>query len=537
MLKKIGCAIGRRVSLFWFSVLILLLVAASCTTVPPVPGLEGKGQARISRFTVTGIDNEHLKTFEAECSIEEGKDSGIISSLLPGGSGSKIMVDWSVKKGSLWVDGVKMSRNAPLDLSKVRQIQAVDRQGAVRNYSLNIIGAPIPTFYLNTENAAPILTKTDWVKGSVAIAGGSTAWSKPLAKVSMKVRGRGNSTWGMPKKPYRFTLDESASIFGLPKAKKWVLLANYADKSLMRNSVAYTVAATMDALSFAPHQYPVILSLNGVYQGLYTLGEQIETGSGRVELEKPDDTAATSWFLEVNMRIDSEFEGGVEGKDFFKSPSGVKFEYKTPDTDVITEKQKAHIAAHVSEVEKAVLSGKGYAEYINTASFIDWLIIEELFKNQDSIFLSSVFLSRKKGGKISLGPIWDFDLSAGNSDYGSIGNVPVKSPEGFFALYSEWFSGLYRDHDFRKSVAARWREKRATLESLTFRSIDEHAALLAPLEKSNFRLWPIMGTYVWPNPPELVAIKTHAGQVEAYRNWMKARFAWMDQAMDKMSAE
>jgi hypothetical protein len=514
---------------------LLILAFSSCATVPPVSGTEGKGIARISRFTIIGIDNIHLKSFEAECRIEEGKESGVISAVLPGGSGPVIMVDWSAKKGVLWRDGEKMARNRPLDLSKARSIQAVDRQGAIRSYRLDIVEARIPTVYLRTDNAAPILTKTDWVKGSIAIAGGSTPWSKPLAKAPMKVRGRGNSTWGMPKKPYRFTLDESASLLGLPKAKKWVLLANYADKSLIRNSVAYATAATMDALAFAPHQYPVILSLNGEYQGLYTLGEQIETASGRVELEKPDDSPATSWFLEVNMRIDSEFQGGVEGKDFFTSPSGVKFEYKTPDTDVITEKQKASIAAHMAEVEKAVLSGQGYAEYINTASFIDWLIVEELFKNQDSIFLSSVYLSRKKGGKVSIGPIWDFDLSAGNSDYGSIGDVPVKSPEGFFALYSEWYSGLYRDHEFRKAVAARWREKRTSLESQTFRFIDEYAALLAPLEKANFTRWPIMGTYVWPNPPELVAIKTHQGQVEAYRTWMKARFAWMDEAMESMA--
>jgi spore coat protein CotH len=351
----------------------------------------------------------------------------------------------------------------------------------------------------------------------------------------MKVRGRGNSTWDMPKKPYRFTLDEAAPLLGLPKAKKWVLLANYADKSLMRNSVAFAAAKALPGLKFSPTQYPVILMLNGEYEGLYTLGEQIETGSGRVALEKPDESADTSFFLEVNMRIDLPAQGGVLGKDFFESPSGLKFEYKTPDTDEATPAQRKNIAAFMAEAERAILAGEGYERFIDVDSFIDWIILEELFKNQDSMFLSSVFITRVRGGKLSLGPAWDFDLSAGNSDYGAIGDKAIKDPEGWFPLYSEWFGGLLRDPAFERRLVARWTEKRAELERKAFAAIDAYGTLLAGEQKRNFVRWPIMGIYVWPNPPELVAAATYAGQAAALRDWMKRRFAWLDQAYSAFS--
>lgn len=520
---------------FVYAALCLAMTLVSCASVAPIQGSEGQGAARLADFTIAGAENSFIKVASIVCRIEEGVDSGLVQGILPAGTKTLVAAKWSVKKGSLWIDGVKASAGTKIDLGSVKAIDVVDAAGKIRSYALDIKEAPIPTVYIATENAAPILTKTDWVKGQISIVGGQTKWASALGPVGMKTRGRGNSTWGMPKKPYRFTLDESASIFGLPKAKKWVLLANYADKSLMRNFVAFSAAPVLDNIKYSPRQHPVILYLNGEYLGIYGLGEQVETGKGRVEIAKPDDSPETSFFIEVNMRIDSEREGGVLGRDFFMTPGKVKMEYKTPDTDEVTPAQHENIAAFVAKAEAAILAGSGYEEYIDVGSFIDWLILEELFKNQDSIFLSSVFIHRPKGGKLTLGPPWDFDLSAGNSDYGAIGKKEVKDPEGWFPLYSEWFSGLYRDRGFRRAVAARWSQKRDALEAAIKAAIEEYAALLAPVQADNFAKWQIMGRYVWPNPPELVAAATHEAQVEALKTWFAARFTWMDGAMEEFS--
>lgn len=517
------------------SAMLALCALSSCATAPESGAPRGGGTARIVSFDIVEADNDYVEVPPIRCEVVEGEDSGVIRGRLPGGTSPLAWAEWQLSGGTLMGAGQKLSWQRPLDLASLRSVELIDRAGRTRVYTLEISEPPIPTVYVWTDKGAPILSKADWVKGRIAITRGAALGSANLAPAATKIRGRGNSTWDMPKKPYRFTLDEAASLLGLPKAKKWVLLANYADKSLMRNSVAFAVASALPGLKFTPTQYPVVLMLNGEYEGVYSLGEQVEVGSGRVAIEKPDESAASSFFLEVNMRIDLPAQGGVLGKDFFVSPSGLKFEFKTPDADEASPAQREHIAAFVADAERAILAGEGYERYIDVDSFIDWIILEELFKNQDSMFLSSVFLSRARGGKLALGPAWDFDLSAGNSDYGAIGNRAIKDPEGWFPLYSEWFGGLLRDPEFERRLSARWTEKRGELESRAFAAIDAYGALLVGEQKRNFERWPIMGVYVWPNPPELVAAGSHAEQAAALKAWLARRFAWLDRAYSALS--
>jgi hypothetical protein len=462
------------------------------------------------------------------CEVVEGVNSGIIRGILPGGSDLRIKAGWRISRGTLWAEGKKLSRSEFLDLSLTNTLMAVDSSGRSRPYALQIVVASIPTIYIKTEGSAPILTKTDWVEGKIAITGGNYPWAKALPEAPLKIRGRGNSTWGMAKKPYRFTLETAAPLLGLAAAKKWVLLANYADKSLLRNFVAFRTAQTLSGLRYTPHQYPVLLYLNDDYLGIYGLGEQVETGKGRVDIGKADESSETSFLLEVNMRIDSEAEGGILGRDFFMTPGGLKLEYKAPDANEIKSIQKSAIESVVVNAEKAILAGQGYAELIDVETFIDWLILEELLKNQDSNFLSSVYLYRKTGGKLAIGPVWDFDLAAGNSNYGAMGDYEVKDPRGWFTRYSSWFSGLLRSPELTSALVARWAEVRADLEKEVFAGIGEFSAILADLQRDNFFRWPIMGTYVWPNPPELVSANSHAAQVEALAAWFRSRFEWID---------
>ncbi len=511
----------RLVALAIFGVMV------SCASAPK-PDEPGESQARILGFTIVSTENPYAKLAPISCEIVEGADSGIIRGILPGGTDPRIKANWKISRGTLWAGGERFSRIKLFDLGSTDTLMAVDSSGRIRRYRLQITTASIPTIYVRTDYSAPILSKTDWVEGEVAIAGGTYPWAKALPKAEFKIRGRGNSTWGMAKKPYRFTLDTAAPLLGLTAAKKWVLLANYADKSLMRNFVAFKTAESLKGLRFSPHQYPVLLYLNDEYLGVYGLGEQVETGKGRVDIGKPDETPATPFLLEVNMRIDSEAEGGVLGKDFFMTPGGLKLEYKTPDSGEIKNSQKSAIESAIVKAEKAILAGQGYAELIDVESFIDWLIMEEVFKNQDSNFLSSVYLHRTAGGKIAIGPIWDFDLAAGNSDYGSVNGYEVKDPKGWFARYSTWYGGLLGSPEFTNALVARWSAVRASLEKAVFTAIGESSAILSDVQRDNFARWPIMGIYVWPNPPELVAAKTHAAQVEALAVWFRNRFQWID---------
>jgi hypothetical protein len=109
-----------------------------------------------------------------------------------------------------------------------------------------------------------------------------------------------------------------------------------------------------------------------------------------------------------------------------------------------------------------------------------------------------------------------------------MGDYEVKDPRGWFTRYSSWFSGLLRSPELTSALVARWAEVRADLEKEVFAGIGEFSAILADLQRDNFFRWPIMGTYVWPNPPELVSANSHAAQVEALAAWFRSRFEWID---------
>ncbi|MFZ2636236.1 MAG: CotH kinase family protein [Rectinemataceae bacterium] len=504
----------------------------SCA-IAPEPLSDGAGSAaRIRKFVVTSGSNPYLTVPEVQCSIEEGVDSGVIRATIPGGTSPLLSLRWSIAAGSLKSGGVSLVSGKVFDISVIKTVEAVDRKGRSRIYRLEIADSGIPTVYVKTKDNAPIISKDDWVDATIAIAGGGTAWAFPLPLSDTRIRGRGNSTWGMPKKPYRLSFSKAVSVFGMAESKTWVLLANYADKSLMRNIVAFETARILDGKDFVPHQYPVELYLNGEYQGAYCVGEQIETGKGRVDIGKPSGGSDTAFFLEVNMR--SELEGGIVDKDFFVTSSSVYMDYKMPKAEDVTPAQREAIRTFVNKAEAAILSGKGYEEYIDVASFIDWIIIEELFKSHDSNFLSSVYLHRNTGGKLMLGPLWDFDLAAGNSDYGNIAGYDVKDSRGWFTTTAAWLDALMKNPEFKRAFAARWFDMRNVLESTAMGTIDTTERLLSRVQEPTFEKWKIMGIYVWPNPPELVAADSHAKQVDALTAWLKERFIWLDSEIGKM---
>ena len=220
-----------------------------------------------------------------------------------------------------------------------------------------------------------------------------------------EVRGRGNSTWGWAKKPYKLKLEDDAALVGSREYDEWVLLAGYADRSSLRTAAAFAIAA-QTRLQWTPRFRFVEVVLNGQSQGLYMLTEQVEQGKGRVDL--PDD----GYLLEINQRYLRDDEPG------FRTRRGTPVAFKDPDE--ITKQQRREVRRAVSRFEK-VLYGPdfadpetGYAAYVNVRKLIDWYLVEELFANQDSNFQSSVHFSWVPGKRFVFGPVWDFDLSAGS---------------------------------------------------------------------------------------------------------------------------
>jgi hypothetical protein len=376
----------------------------------------------------------------------------------------------------------------------------------------------VPIINVNTENGVPVDSKEDYRNASIEIIADGTDY--PDYKGTTKIRGRGNSTWGMEKKPYRLKLDTKAPILGMPADKDWALLANYADKSLMRTKIAFAVSE-MFGLAFTPKGRFAELFLNGEYKGSYFLTEHVKVASDRVdigELKASDigeDKITGGYLLEVDERLGEE--------NWFYTNRHVPFCLKNPDTGI--PEQVEYIRNYVQQTEDAIFSptfsdvNSGYAKYIDAESFINWFWVNELFKNNDAVFHSSVFMYKPRGGKLFMGPVWDFDLSAGNINYNGNNN-----PEGWWVKQAAWITRLFEDPAFKEKAKAKWMEIRPRLASL-YDMITETSRELQLSQRENFKKWDILNKNVYPN---IVVLGSYANEVQYLKNWLFSRMQWID---------
>ena len=240
--------------------------------------------------------------------------------------------------------------------------------------------------------------------------------------IGIEIRGHSSQDY-FPKKQYGLETRNSegenlnVSLFGIPKENDWVLYAPYSDKSLMRNVLAYDIARSLG--SYAPRTQFCEVILNNDYVGIYVFMEKIKKDSNRVNIYDPEpDNLSGEYLLEVNTltKIDST-------DNYFESASqGSFFVIKFPEKDDITVDQIAWITNYINTFESTLYSGSfndpdiGYYQYIDSPSWVDYILLNEAFRNND-VFYSSTYLHKKKNGKLVAGPVWDFNIAMGNIDY------------------------------------------------------------------------------------------------------------------------
>lgn len=256
--------------------------------------------------------------------------------------------------------------------------------------------------------------------------------------LSAKIRLRGNSTMGMPKKPFRIKFSEDQSLFGLTANKSWVLLADYIDQSCIRNYTAMSIAnaiykdETEDKKVFAPTGTHVTLVVNGNYQGVYLLCEQINENEGRTDVKiksKNIDPSTNNVPFLVEMDHLALGEGEV-GKNIIKleglwQPMEIKYpEYddkKISNWDSVynyieeyiyaalyTLKNSGTIEVSFSETEV------GFEDLVDEGSYLTYILINEIMGNSDN-YWKSIYFYKTANGKMKFGPIWDFDWAASGS--------------------------------------------------------------------------------------------------------------------------
>lgn len=375
--------------------------------------------------------------------------------------------------------------------------------------------APVATLEIETAGQASIASKEQYVAATLRV---SADGDQPAQQLPMRIRGRGNSTWEMPKKPYRLNLDQAASLLGMPADRHWALLAHYADKTLLRNSVAFCLSRML-ALDYTPRHRYVELTLNGAYQGVYQLAEHIRVADHRVNLgasPAPGAESGMGFLLEVDQRLDADFG--------FSSTQGVPYAVKSD----ITQAQLPHIVGAVEAMESAMFGAEfrdpeqGYLRHLDVDTLIDVYLINELMRNND-MMVSSTYLYRATGGRLRFGPVWDFDITAGN--FNASGN---DAPEGWWVrVVSRYAQQLHNDEAFVQHLNARWRYLSSRMPELQA-YIGAMALQLDAPQRRNFERWPILATWVWPNA---VVTGSYEGEVTYLRGWLGARAGWMDAQM------
>ena len=383
----------------------------------------------------------------------------------------------------------------------------------------------LPTVSIHTEDGVIPYDKEHEIESQLTIISedGTRLLSEPGS-----VRERGNMSRNFPKKPYRIKFKEKQRVVDAPgKAKKWTLINNYGDKTLMRNLLAFELSRRLE-MPYTPYGTAVDVLLNGEYKGCYQLCDQVQVQKNRVNItemtpeDKEGDALTGGYLIEVDAYA-------WEEKSYFYSNKGNPVTIKSPDEDSIIYQQTDYIRKYFNKMES------NWVSYLDQNTFLRHFLVGELSGNTDTYW--SVFMYKERGDdKLYTGPVWDFDLAFENDDR----TYPVNNKNDFIYRSGGSCAGnmsTFVDNIVIKTAAARkmmveiWDEARQaglTEENLVA-WIDDMEKELEQSQKLNFMRWNIMNTMVHQNPK---IWGSYQAEVANMRRFMKERIAWMDKRLN-----
>jgi CotH kinase protein len=379
----------------------------------------------------------------------------------------------------------------------------------------------------------------------------------PSYQGTIGIEWRGSTSQWFPKKPFSIEVwdnvgnEVDTSLLGMPKESDWVLNAAYNDKTLMRDMLTCIWGGSI--MEYAPRGRYCELIVNGSYEGIYIMIEKIKRNKNRVNIKKLDPTIVSGDELTGGyiVKLDKETGGGSvnwQSSYYSSSNSTVKpiFQVDYPKISNINEAQRNYIKSFVDSLENAMFASTytdpdiGWRKYMDQEALINFIIMNELAKNGDGYRLSTYFYKERNsdGGKIKLGPIWDFNLAFGNIDYctggGTSGLVITDfnkiCPDDFWIIHF-WWQKLLQDKKFYDALKKRWNELRKSkfTNQNMMSTIDSLNTLLKPATARNFNRWPVLGQYVWPNS---FVGKTYIEEIDFIKNWTTERLKYLDIVWD-----
>lgn len=396
---------------------------------------------------------------------------------------------------------------------------------------------------------------------------GSTGegWWDSAEKGKIEMRGRGNSTWGLPKKPFRMKFTEKFSPIGLnhAKEKSWVILAQDMDKSLIRTHLAFEYSRILfDPADNYHHEKAILFTpcsryinvyltgdyydsstgltrtMDGEYLGVYQMSDQVQRADGRIAVDKlkaedgnDPDKITGGYVMEADLH---------EGNHY--TSKGIKLTYKYPEDDDFDQAQYDYITDFLNQAEAALYGDDykdpeiGWRKYFDEKTLADFIIVKEFVGDLDG-YTSTYMYKRRGYDKIFFGPIWDCDKGWNNDkrvphwEYQPLESLMIYA--GFWMppyVDNDWFQRLWTDETFRAFVARRWSDKKEELKAVTDKVLTEVPADMAKAIEANFAVWPFY--YQYSGEANMPA-KDYPSEIQRIRDLSAAREALLDDLFNR----
>lgn len=498
--------LNKNLYVRYFSLNLLLILFISCSK-DKLPELSSENE--LTNFIIKKEKQPHL-WFDMTSEII---GDTIFVRTLKGTDVSALVPEFEHKGVKITVNNLEqVSGTSKQDFSKVVKYDVVAENGNNKTYIVKVIDTGLPAVYLTTDGK-PIDSKDVYVQGNITITRGFEG--TVIYEGKTEVKGRGNSTWWMPKKPYRIKLDKKAELLGMPADKSWALMANYGDQSLLRNDVAFEVSRRLE-LEYTPRQHYVEFFLNGEYMGNYTLTEHVKEGENRIPIDEDNG----GFIIEEDGYAYSEPVN-------FTTNKGMPITVKFPDEDDITDEQFNYIKDYIASFENSLFNSNNdpsldYQKYFDLKSFVNYYLINEICGNPDMLWSMRMYKKSNLDPKIYVGPVWDFDLAFNN-------DKRLQDTQNKLMLFHAhepraWMNKFLEDPEFKKLVRSRWKEIKNNLTSLP-QYIDQRNKLISFSQPYNFMKWEILGINI--NQSWYIGV-SHQDYVDFIKNFITARLTWLD---------
>lgn len=426
--------------------------------------------------------------------------------------------------------------------------------GTTREYTVSLncpqINTELPVIRLQPESE--ILDKENYINTVVTLYSPFTesGWWGP-ENGTVEVRGRGNSTWGLPKKPYRLKFPEKVSPIGLDhtKAKSWVILAQDMDKSLIRNHTAFELSRLLfneadgyhdpSAILFTPCSQFINVYMNDDYHGVYQMSDHMEQREGRIAVEELTDKDGDDPEKITGGYI---IETDIHEGNHFSPRMNIKMSYKYPDDKEYDPAQYEYITDFIGQMENVLYSGSfkdpqnGWRRYLDEKTLIDFIILKEFYGDLDA-YTSTYMYKRRGVDKLFFGPIWDADKGWNNDNRVPHPQYPPQTSlmiyAGFYMpsyVENDWFQRLWQDETFRRDVAARWNSVKDRMVAKVNEVLDTQPAAMSKAIEANFEVWPF---YYQASSEANMPAPTYGEEIERIRRITSERAAVLNKLFNQ----